>query len=222
MNIDFFTSQHPIPYNKALKKMNDIVSEVILGTARNTVWFLEHRPVYTVGPTIYHDIKNISVEINDKTEVIPIIPTDRGGKITFHGPGQRIIYIIMNLKKLYNTDSPDIKIFLNDIHKYLIHALQRFNINAFKDSKYPGIWIYEDKKKKKIAAIGMKIRKWVSFHGIALNINTNMRYFDAIAPCGIDDVTRGVVSIQQLMQHKVDMKFIDKILKEEFIKKFNV
>ncbi len=222
MSINFIATQHSIPYGIGIQMMNSIVNDIIAGNAENTVWFLEHDAVYTAGSTMQITTNHIEVVADSKAHIIPVVITDRGGKITFHGLGQRIIYMMMDLKKLYDTSTPDMKVFINDIHELLIDVLLEFGIRAFKDPQYPGVWVQANQRQNKIAAIGMKVRKWVCFHGVALNVNTDMRYFNAIIPCGINDQMRGVISMQRLLGHNVDMRLVDDVLKEKFISRFGI
>lgn len=195
----------PVLYEKAIQKMEKMVNSIISQNQQNTVWLLEHFPVYTAGYTTYSEWVNKygkTIECNQRS--IPLIESERGGKITFHGPGQRVCYLMLNLKNLYGEIN--LTKFLDDVHSIILQTLQVFGIEGHKDEKYPGVWI----DNQKIAAIGIKIRRGISYHGFALNVNTNLDYFNVIEPCGIQN--RGVTSISQLLNVKINLKSVDEIL----------
>jgi lipoate-protein ligase B len=172
---------------------------------------MEHPPTLTMAKGDDH--KNIRVEQRVlKKKNISVFNTDRGGSITFHGPGQLVGYLIMNL-----TDKgKDIHQYIRKLEEILIETLGRYDIESGRDPDHVGVWV-EDKK---IAAIGVRVRKWVTKHGFALNVNNDLSYFDLINPCGITD--KGVTSLKRLVGHKVDLKAVSSALIESFSSVFNV
>ena len=209
------STKNLIEYKMALKKMHQIVDNIISKEGNDTIWFLEHNPVYTVGYTTYNEFVRQYTNI---IQNIPLIETDRGGKITFHGPGQRICYLMINLKRIYG--SIEIKKFLNDIHNIIINSLKKFDITGLQDEKYPGVWIKNGNTFEKIAAVGMKIKRGVSYHGCAINITTDMDYFNKIIPCGIMDPNRNVTSVAKILKQPLPVDLLDNALKSELQKIF--
>ena len=168
---------------------------------KELIWILEHEPVYTAGTSFS---KN---EILDNS--IKLLKTNRGGKITYHGPGQLIFYFVIDLKKR----KKDIRKFVSTIEKTITETLSLYKIESFADRKNIGIWINDDKKLKKIAAIGIRVSKWIAYHGFSLNISNNLEPFNKILPCGITD--KGVTNLEEISKKKFDK--IGEILLEKFI-----
>lgn len=209
-NFSIIIENQPVPYNEAIYKMQRIVDEVMVDKCNDTVWLLEHFPIYTAGYTTFNDwIDKYGRFING----IELIETGRGGKITFHGPGQRICYLIIDLKKIYGII--DLTSFLSDIHQLIIEVLSEFKIEGLRDKNYPGVWVRDGDILKKIAAIGIKVSKGVSYHGFALNVNTDMRFFDLIEPCGISDTSRGVTSISNILGFKIPFCLVDEKIQQK-------
>ncbi len=200
MDFDIKISTEPIDYEIALKIMQDRKEKIINGTAKSLLWFLEHNDVYTAGRNANPD------DLLDKTT--QVIDVDRGGKFTYHGKGQRICYIVADLRK-FNNGELDIRKFINAIENTIIDTLQHFGIKSFADRDNIGIWVQNGEKKEKIASIGIKIGQMVTTHGFALNVCTNLDKFSVIVPCGISDF--GVCSMRSLGVN-VDMHDIDKTL----------
>jgi len=171
MSIEIKLSKKRIPYKKAILFLNKRVEEVKNGDNRELIWILEHPKTYTAGVSFK---KN---EIIDKK--IKILKTNRGGKITLHNPGQKIVYFVINL----NNRKKDIRKLINCIETSIIEFLKIFKINAKKDKKNIGIWV----KEKKIAAIGLRVSRWIAFHGFSINISNNLKEYLKIAPCGLDN-----------------------------------
>ncbi len=213
--MQFIKTNEAIDYDQALVKMHKIVDKIIEEDCNDTIWFLEHRPVYTVGYTTYDEFL---LKYGSKINNIPVIKSERGGKITFHGPGQRICYLMINIKRLYNKI--DLHRFLNGIHHTIIKSLEKFNINGIQDPEYPGVWIAHNHSLYKIAAIGMKIRKGVSYHGFAININNDIKNFEMINPCGIIDAGRSITSMQKILEKTIKIDLFDEILQYELRKTF--
>ena len=210
--IDYYKNSEPIEYLTAINKMDEIVDNIINGKTNEVLWFLEHPSVYTAGTSSKEkDLLN--------NGLFPIIQTGRGGQYTYHGPGQRVVYIMINLA-YYRKD---IRQYVRYLEKWLINSLFRLGINAKTHCGRIGIWVDEKKEElvqeKKIAAIGVRIRRWVSLHGISLNISPNLHNYQGIVPCGLNEY--GVTSIKNLGL-SVETELIDKILIEEFEKIFKV
>ena len=210
--IDYYKNSEPIEYLTAINKMDEIVDNIINGKTNEVLWFLEHPSVYTAGTSSKEkDLLN--------NGLFPIIQTGRGGQYTYHGPGQRVVYIMINLA-YYRKD---IRQYVRYLEKWLINSLFRLGINAKTHCGRIGIWVDEKKEElvqeKKIAAIGVRIRRWVSLHGISLNISPNLHNYQGIVPCGLNEY--GVTSIKNLGL-SLETELIDKILIEEFEKIFKV
>jgi lipoyl(octanoyl) transferase len=199
-----------LDYQQTLQQMEEKVAEIIDGIAEDEIWFLEHSPVYTAGT---------SAEDGDLIDDnnFPVFKVGRGGKYTYHGPGQRIIYLMLNLKNYYQP--PDLKKFVCNLEQVVIDSLQEIGIESFRRAGRVGIWVFDMLgKEAKIAAIGIRVRKWVSFHGISVNINPNLSHFNGIVPCGISEF--GVTSLQE-MGVEITMEQFDKILQKNLLKYFS-
>ena len=173
MNIDIKKSAKPVKYIDAIEFLEKRAVDVNLKKKKELVWILEHPSTFTAGKRYKES------EILDKK--IKLIQTSRGGKITWHGRGQLICYFVIDLSRR----DKDIRKFINLIEKTIIETLKKYNIYSFSDRKNVGIWIKDDSKTKKIGAIGIKIRKWIAFHGFSLNINNSLNEYRKIIPCGI-------------------------------------
>ena len=173
MNIDIKKSAKPVKYIDAIEFLEKRAVDVNLKKKKELVWILEHPSTFTAGKRYKEN------EILDKK--IKLIQTSRGGKITWHGRGQLICYFVIDLSRR----GKDIRKFINLIEKTIIETLKKYNIYSFCDRKNIGIWIKDDNKNKKIGAIGIKIRKWIAFHGFSLNINNSLNEYRKIIPCGI-------------------------------------
>ena len=184
MNIDIKISAKPVNYIDAINFLEKRVISVKQNEKNELIWILQHPSIFTVGKRYNEN------EILDKK--IKLIKTARGGKITWHGPGQLICYFVINL----NNRGKDIKKFIKIIEETVILTLKKYNINSFSDRRNIGIWTYDNKKIKKIAAIGIKIKRWIAYHGFSLNINNNLNEYKKIIPCGIND--RGVTNLKLL------------------------
>ena len=173
MNIEIKKSKKPIKYEDAIKFMEKRLLKINEKKGKELIWILEHADIYTAG-TSY-----LESEILDKS--IKISKTKRGGKITFHGPGQLICYFVLDLKKR----KKDIRKLINVIEKTIIDTLNFYNIKTFADRKNIGIWINDKSNIKKIAAIGVRVSKWIAYHGFSINIDNDLKKYNAIIPCGI-------------------------------------
>ena len=191
--------------------MIDRVQLLSAGLAMNCFWFLEHNSVYTKGssalPTDLSHIDNI-----------PIIESNRGGQYTYHGPGQRIIYTILNLRQLYDGN-PDIRRFIEDIAAVIISAFQDIGLKSYLDTKSTGIWTETPSGNKKIVSMGFKIKNWIIYHGIAININPDMSRFQSIHPCGLEPNT--MTSLSEL-GITISFKEFDDLILAHFSKLWNL
>ena len=201
MNVEIKISNRKIPYKSSLKYLEKRVNDVKLGKKKDLIWLLEHPLIFTGG------IRSNDIDILDKS--IKVIKTKRGGKITLHNPGQKIIYFVVNL----NKRKKDIRKFISYIENSIIEFLRLFNIDSKSDRKNIGIWV----KDKKIAAIGIRISKWVAYHGCSININNNLKDYKKINPCGLKNDR--VTSIKN--ENKDINIDINKTLKKIFIKNIN-
>ena len=205
MSIEIKKSIKPVLYKKALKILERKVENLHNGIGKELIWFLEHESVFTSG-----------INFNEKDIIdskIKIIKTNRGGKITWHGPGQLICYFVIDL----NKRNKDIRNFVIKIENSIIESLKELKISSFSDRKNIGIWIENKNKIEKIAAIGIKVKKWIAFHGFSLNISNEMHEYEKIIPCGIKD--RGVTSLNKIGQFKKEK--IIQILKKNLIRNLN-
>ena len=205
MIIETKISKKPVIYKKAIKILENRFTNVLKNKKPELIWILEHSNVYTAGTSF-----KVS-DIIDKS--IKIIRTNRGGKITFHGKGQIIFYFVINL----NNRKKDIRWFINIIEKSIIYSLKEFGINSYNDEKNIGIWINHKSTTKKIAAIGIKIKKWVAYHGFAINYSVNLNNFKKIIPCGIKN--KDLINISQIKE--IDKNKFIKLLIKNFIKCLN-
>ena len=205
MSIEIKKSEKPVIYEDAKKMMEERLLNVDQNKSNELIWTLEHPDIYTAG-TSYNES-----DILDKS--IKILETNRGGKITYHGPGQLICYFVIDLKKR----KKDIRNFITIIEKTIIDTLQFFNIKTFSDKENIGIWYKDKEQTKKVAAIGVRISKWIAYHGFSININNNLDKYKAIIPCGIKD--KGVTNLKQIKDQ--DYKELDKKLVEIFISNLN-
>ena len=201
MNIEIKKSEKPIKYEDAQKFMEMRLLDLSKNSSKELIWILEHDDVYTAGAN------SKKSEIIDKS--IKIKKTNRGGKITYHGPGQLICYFVIDLKKR----KKDIRKFISIIEKTIIDTLEYYKIKTFPDRENIGIWYNEKTQVKKVAAIGIRISKWIAYHGFSININSNLKKYEAIVPCGIED--KGIINLKDIKD--IDYKNLEKKLVENFI-----
>ena len=198
MNIEIKKSQKPVKYEEALRIMEDRLLQIDQKKSKDLIWVLEHENIYTAGTSYKEN------EILDKS--IDIFKTNRGGKITYHGPGQLICYFVIDLKKI----KKDIRNFISIIEKTIIDSLKSYDINTFSDKENIGIWYDDNSEIKKVAAIGVRVSKWIAYHGFSININNDLKKYDAIIPCGIND--KGITNLKTINnQSYTDLK--DRIIK---------
>ena len=198
MSIEIKFSKKLIPYEKAMLFLNKRVEEVKNEGKKELIWILEHPKTYTAG------IRFKENEIIDKK--IKVIKTNRGGKIRLHNPGQKIIYFVINL----NKRKKDIRKLVNTIERSIIEFLVIFKINAKEDKKNIGIWV----GKKKIAAIGLRISRWVAFHGFSINISNNLRDYLKVMPCGLNNTKiTSIFNEKKIIPKNYEMKLINILIK---------
>ena len=200
MNIEIKKSVKPVNYNDAINFMEERLEQIFKNKEKELIWTLEHEEIYTAG-TSYS--KN---DIVDKS--IKIIESNRGGKITCHGPGQLICYFVLDLRK-----KKDIRKFIDAIEKTIIETLKIFDIETFADKDNIGIWHFKNNKINKVAAIGVRVKKWIAYHGFAININNNLDQYKKIIPCGIKD--KGITNLVKIK--KKDYSKLGDLLIEKFI-----
>ena len=201
MNIEIKKSKNPIKYEDAIKLMEQRLIDLNENRSKELIWILEHDHIYTAGNSYS---KN---EILDKS--IQILETNRGGKITYHGPGQLICYFVIDLKKR----NKDIRKFISVIEKSVIETLNFYNIDTFADKENIGIWFKNNSKIQKVAAIGVRVKKWIAYHGFSININNDLNRYNKIIPCGIKD--KGVTNLKKIKDQ--NYKAIDNRIIENFI-----
>ena len=200
MNIEIKKSKKPIKYEEAIKTMEERLLQINNNSSNELIWILEHEDIYTAGTNFKEN------EILDKS--INIIKTNRGGKITYHGKGQLICYFVINL----NKRKKDIRNFISILEKTIIDTLKFYKIDTFSDKENIGIWFDDKKDLKKVAAIGVRVSKWIAYHGFSININNDLKKYNSIIPCGITD--KGVTNLKNIK----DQNYND--LEDELIKNF--
>ena len=206
MNIEIKKSIKPVKYKTAIDFLEARLKNINENKENDLIWLLEHDEIYTAG-TSYSKNEILNKNIN-------LIKTNRGGKITYHGPGQVICYFVIDLKKR----KKDIRKFITIIEKTIIESLLEFGINAFGDPKNIGIWIEDKKKIKKIAAIGIRVSKWIAYHGFAINVSNDLKKYNNIVPCGISD--KGVTNLKKIFNQNYDN--LDKTIINNFIKNLEI
>ena len=190
MPIEIKKSQNPVKYEDAISFMENRLKDIDLKKVDDLIWVLEHDHIYTSG-TSYKENEIIDKSIN-------IIKTNRGGKITYHGPGQLICYFVIDLKK----GKKDIRKFISVIEKSIIETLSLYDIETFADKENIGIWYNDNSTIKKVAAIGVRVSKWIAYHGFSININNDLKKYEAIIPCGIKD--KGITNLKQIKNQNYD------------------
>jgi lipoyl(octanoyl) transferase len=213
--IEWMVSPAPVPYEAAVAFMEARAAAIADGAARQLVWLLEHPPLYTAGTSAKpHDLLG--------TPPFPVYKSGRGGQYTYHGPGQRVVYLMLDLR----ARGRDIRAFVQEVEAWVIDALTAFNVKGEVRCDRVGVWVDRTQsggpiREDKIAAVGLRIRKWVSFHGISLNVEPDLHHFEAIIPCGIRDEGLGVTSLVNLGL-PVTMDEVDEALRAAFEARFGV
>ena len=201
MNIEIKKSKNPVKYDDALELMEARLNELNENKNNELIWILQHDEIYTAGTSYSED------EIIDKT--IKIIKTNRGGKITYHGPGQLICYLVIDLKKR----NKDIRNFISVIEKSIIDTIKFYKIDTFADKKNIGIWFDKKNKIEKVAAIGVRVSKWIAYHGFSININNDLSKYNSIIPCGIKDKSvTNLTNIKKQNYENISDKLIENLI----------
>ena len=203
--VEWKISNNPVDYDFAVSEMKKRVLEIKKNSAYEMIWLLEHNSIYTAGTSAkLEDLKNSNVNFQH---------TGRGGQWTWHGPGQRVVYLMLNLKNRLQ----DVKAYVYALEELIILTLKDFYINGARINGQPGVWVKDNNGCDKIAALGIRISSWITFHGISINVNPDLDEFKNIIPCGIKN--SGVTSFYKLGK-KISLKELDTILKKKFIKVF--
>src|ERR1700754_3368908 len=204
--VEWRVARHPVPYEAAVATMESRAASIAEGHAPELVWLLEHPALYTAGTSARDE------DLLDAAR-LPVFRTGRGGQFTYHGPGQRVAYVLLDLKRR----RPDVRAFVAALEEWLIRALWAFNVEGERRADRVGVWVRRPEKalgaEDKIAAIGVRVRRWVSFHGISLNVEPDLGHYDGIVPCGVQGP--GVTSLVDL-GHPVAMDEVDAALLTAF------
>ena len=209
--VEWRISDAPVPYPEALTAMEARAADIAAQRAPELVWLLEHPPLYTSGT---------SGKTSDLLDPrFPMFATGRGGQLTYHGPGQRVAYVMLDLKRR----RPDVRAYVAGLEEWIIRTLAAFNVRGERREDRVGVWVGRPDKgfgcEDKIAAIGVRLRRWVSLHGISINVEPDLTHFDAIVPCGVADPRYGVTSLADL-GHTATMADVDIALRQAFAEVF--
>ena len=204
MNIEVIKSIKSVDYTKSMKILEKRVHDVYSGKKDELLWILEHRSVYTSGTS------SKSSDLLDKN--LKVLKTNRGGKHTYHGPGQKVVYFVLNL----NKREKDIRKLVRKIEKCIIDVLKEYNIKSYADRENIGIWVGKKNNPLKIGAIGIRVKKWIAYHGFSLNISNDLTRYDGIIPCGIKN--RGITNLKNLGIN--NYKDVEKIIIKKFLNTF--
>ena len=205
MNIEIKKSIKPINYFSAIDLLEKRLENLYKNKDKELIWILEHDEIFTAG-TSYKENEILDNSIN-------LIKTNRGGKITCHSPGQLICYFVLDLRK-----KKDIRKFISCIEKTIIETLKEYKIETFSDKNNIGIWHKKNKTVNKVAAIGVRVKKWIAYHGFAINIDNNLNQYKKIIPCGIKD--KGVTNLISIAKN--DYSNLDNLLIEKFISNLEI
>ncbi len=197
--VKWLISNDPIAYPDALEKMQSITQDIQKG-GEDRIWLLEHPPLYTAGTSA----KPQDLLVADR---FPVFETGRGGQYTYHGPGQRVAYVMLDL----NKRKPDLRWFVRELESWIIRILAEFGVSGFQRDGRVGIWTNTPKGEAKIAAIGVRVSRWVTYHGIAVNVSPDLSHFDGIVPCGLSQF--GVTSLDDLGIN-VTMEQVDAVMQQ--------
>src|SRR6202140_1454732 len=205
--VEWLISDEPVPYPAAIAAMEARVADIAARRAPELVWLLEHPPLYTSGTS------GKATDLIDPR--FPMFESGRGGQLTYHGPGQRVAYVRLGLKRR----RPDVRAYVASLEEWIIRTLAAFNVRGERREDRVGVWVSRPDKglgfEDKIAAIGVRLRRWVSFHGIAINVEPDLTHFNAIVPCGVADPRYGVTSLADL-GHTAALADVDFALRQAF------
>ncbi|MGZ5830006.1 MAG: lipoyl(octanoyl) transferase LipB [Xanthobacteraceae bacterium] len=205
--VDWTVSDASVSYADALEIMDGRVTAIADGRAAEAVWLLEHPPLYTGGTSAHDD------ELLDRR--FPVHRVGRGGQFTYHGPGQRVAYVMLDLRRR----GPDVRRYVATLEQWIIRTLAHFNVRGERREDRIGVWVQRPDKgpgyEDKIAAIGVRIKRWVTLHGLALNVDPDLTHFSGIVPCGVADARYGVTSLVNLGQ-PVTLPEVDRVMRREF------
>tara|TARA_B100000686_G_C16469126_1_gene801158 strand:+ start:203 stop:820 length:618 start_codon:yes stop_codon:yes gene_type:complete len=204
MKIEVKNSIKPVDYVKSIRFLEKRVDDVISGKKDELLWILEHKTVYTAGTSANEK------ELIDKN--LKIVKTNRGGKYTVHSPGQKIVYFVLNL----NKRKKDIRLLVTNIEKCIINVLREYKIKSYPDKKNIGIWVGDRKNSLKIGAIGIRVKKWIAYHGFSLNVCNDLKKYEKIIPCGIKN--KGITNLKKLDGRNYDD--IEKVITSKFLNIF--
>ena len=211
--VEWKKADKPVAYEEALAFMDGRVAGIHEGREPECVWLLEHPPLYTAGTSARPD------DLIDAR--FPVFATGRGGQFTYHGPGQRVVYLMLDLKRR----RPDVRAYVASLEQFTIRALAAFNVRGERREDRVGVWVARPEKgpthEDKIAAIGVRLKRWVSLHGISINVEPDLSHFSGIVPCGVQDPRHGVTSLVDLGL-PVTMHDVDVALKQSFEEVFGI
>jgi lipoyl(octanoyl) transferase len=203
-SLEWRVEPRPVPYPQAVQTMERRVAEIAAGQAPELVWLLEHPPLYTAGTSARPE------HLLD-SQRFPVFQTGRGGQYTYHGPGQRVAYVMLDLQQ---RGRAELRRYVHDLEEWLILSLAQFGVRGERRTGRVGIWVARpDGTEEKIAAIGVRVRRWVTYHGVSLNRDPDLSHFQGIVPCGVAD--RGVTSLTALGV-QVSVEELDEVLRETF------
>src|SRR4029079_14629078 len=209
--VEWRISAGPVPYPDAVAEMESRAADIADQKAPELVWLLEHPPLYTSGTS--------GKEGDLLDPRFPLFTTGRGGQLTYHGPGQRVAYVVLDLKRR----RPDVRAYVAGLEEWIIRTLDAFNVRGERREDRVGVWVRRPDKgpghEDKIAAIGVRLRRWVSFHGIAINVEPDLSHFSAIVPCGVADPSYGVASLVDLCM-PAPLEDVDVALRQAFVDVF--
>lgn len=206
--VEWITSTGLQDYTETIKRMELRVDAIAKHQAEECIWLLEHPPLFTAGSSVNPNEFDMKLPF-------PIYKTGRGGLITYHGPGQRVIYMMLDISKR----GRDLRKFVTQSEQWIINSLADLGVESSRLPPHIGVWIKSLNKDLKIAAIGFRIRNWISFHGISINVNPDLSHYDSIVPCGIED--KGVTSLDKCLPN-TNMHALDAALKENFENSFSI
>ncbi|MDE3059539.1 MAG: lipoyl(octanoyl) transferase LipB [Pseudomonadota bacterium] len=203
-------STEPVEYPAAMETMERRVAGIAAGTAPEMAWLLEHPPLYTAGTSAK------APDLLDSAR-FPVYPSGRGGQFTYHGPGQRVAYLMLDLRKRALPGQPDIRRYVRRLEQWLIATLAEFGVEGFTREGRTGVWVSDKGGEAKIAAIGIRVRKWVAYHGISLNVSPDLSHYSGIVPCGIREhsvTSLAAIGIETCMNE------VDTVLNRTFMTTF--